>query len=367
MDKPKNGKTITIKINGKESPFKENEQDNPINKKSKESEKQQQSHFPQQVKLESAATKEPIEDDEQFDWILPTAGNIPEEEVQMIPPEKKKNDQSKMSAYKGKGINIKSFSTKGINVSMVLAVFCAVVLGTFFGLLLLKVVPSEKVVGEDPPPVVETEQPGQTNEQPSDKPVAVSGSVELTLPPLATAVVQEGVYSSQSGAEDIQATIKDKVPSAILSLNGQFAIFVSVADTVEDAKTMGKGLNESGISTFSKAFTIEEKTVKNLQEEEKELLELSPLLYETLVANVTSASISNSIPASLLKDFEKQTSSLAGIDKSKLQNKEIIRIHSQLEAATVQLKIYEKNPEASTLNKIQQHLLSFLAYYQSLK
>ena len=254
MDKPKNGKTITIKINGKESPFKENKQANPINKKTKESEKQQQSHLPQQVKLEAAAAKEPIEDEEQFDWVLPTAGNIPEEEVQMIPPEKKKNDQSKLSAYKGKGIKIKSFSTKSINVSMVLAVFFAVVLGTFFGLLLLKVVPSEKVVGEEPPPVVEKEQPGQTNEQPSDKPVAVSGSVELTLPPLATAVVQEGVYSSQSGAEDIQATLKDHVPSAILSLNGQFAIFVSVADRVEDAKTMGTRLNESGISTFSKEF-----------------------------------------------------------------------------------------------------------------
>src|SRR3954471_19362003 len=112
MDKPKNGKTITIKINGKESPFKENKQKNPINKKTKESEKQQQSHLPQQVKLEAAAAKEPIEDDEQFDWILPTAGNIPEEEVQTLPPEKKKNDQSKMSSYKGKGIKIKSFSTK---------------------------------------------------------------------------------------------------------------------------------------------------------------------------------------------------------------------------------------------------------------
>lgn len=368
MDKPKNGKTITIKINGKESPFKENKQEKPINKKTKESEKQQQSHLSQQVKLEAAVAKEPIEDDEQFDWILPTARNIPAEEIQTLPPEKKKSDKSKISAYKGKEIKTKSFSTKGINVSMVLAVFFAVVLGTFFGLLLLKVVPSEKVVGEEPPPVVENEQPSNTNEQPSDTPVAVSGGVELTLPPLTTAVVQEGIYSSQSGAEDIQATLKDKgASSAIFPVNGQFAIFVSVADTVADAKTIGSRLSSSGISTFSKEFMIEEKTVKNLREEEKKLLELSPLLYETLVANVTSASISSSIPADRMEDFEKQTSSLAGIDKSKLQNKAIIGIHSQLEAATVQLKIYDKTPEASTLNLIQQHLLSFLAHYQSLK
>ncbi|MCQ6273522.1 hypothetical protein JMM81_00850 [Bacillus sp. V3B] len=361
MDKPKNGKTITIKINGKESSFmKEKKREHPINKKTTGTEKQQQSQLSNQVKREAAVAKESTEDDEQFDWVLPRTGNLPEiEECKTDPPEKKKSDKLKISTYFGKGIKGKKFSTKGINISMVSAVFFAVLLGTFFGLLLLKVVPSEKVVGEEAP-VVETEQQ-------SDTPAAVSGNVEITLPDLSTAIVQEGIYSSQGGAEDIQATLKDKgIPSVIVPINGQFAIFVRVADSVADAKTMGKGLSESGISNFSKEFVIGEKTIGNLHEQEKKLLELSPLLYQTLTASVTSATNSNSIPASLMEDFEKQSSNLAGIDKEKLQNEEVAGIHSQLEAATVQLKIYDKNPEPSTLNLIQQHLLSFLAHYQSL-
>src|SRR3954465_9419901 len=137
MDKPEKGNTITIKINGKESSFKAKEKEHPIN------EKQQEPSISDQVEKEAAAAKESTEEDEQFDWVLPTAGDLPEvEEDKSVLPEKKKGPKRKMEACFGRGVKRKKLSTKDINLSMVLAVFFAVVLGAFFGLLLLKVVPS---------------------------------------------------------------------------------------------------------------------------------------------------------------------------------------------------------------------------------
>ena len=77
-------------------------------------------------------------------------------------------------------------------------------------------------------------------------------------------------------------------------------------------------------------------------------------------------SLSNGIPTEMKATFEQQSADLTKIDKNKIQNKEMIILYSELEAATAQLKKYDENPDPKTLTLIQQHLLSFLSSYQSL-
>ena len=66
------------------------------------------------------------------------------------------------------------------------------------------------------------------------------------------------------------------------------------------------------------------------------------------------------------KTFEQQSENLTKIDKDKIQNKEMIIIHSELEALTAQIKKYDENPDPKILTAVQQHLLTFLSSYQKL-
>lgn len=372
MDKPNNGNTISVKINGKHSPFNDDNQGIPPDKQKKEREgSDKQPQKKESVEHESAAAKESMNDGEEFDWILPSGSSLPKkEDSKIIYLEDKKKEKSPIS-FKAL-INKKNTHTQGqpktkgskpINFTMLLSIFFAIILGTLFGLFLLKLVPTEQVVGEEKPAAVNENE--QTNVQPVQP--AATDNVEVTLKPVSAVVVQEGIYSSQGTAESTLAALKEKgTPAAIIPVDGKFAIFVSVAETIADGKTIGNALNGNGIETFSKEFTISEKKINLQHEEEKKLLELSPQLFHALTVSVTSASVSSSIPAAAIENVEKETEILSKIDKDKLKNKTVIDMYSQLETASKQIKQYEKSPGADTLNKIQQSLLSFLSSYQNL-
>jgi stage II sporulation protein B len=351
MDKSNKGNTITIKINRKDLPPKEQD-DTPVQSKIRE---KSESHLSESGEQESAAAKEPIEEGETFEWILPAKKGATEskqsknESIEKIEESKSK---SKLPPFLNK-VNKSEQSKKGMFTPIFLSIFFAVLVGTTFGLTMLKMVPPEQVtVGEQP--VVGTEQKEET-------PIA-AGTVELALPSLSGSVVQESVYTSQESAEQIKNSLKERgIPAEVFSVDGKFALFIGVAQNVEAAKVMGQAYKASGTDTFTKEFIIEEKTVSNLKEEEKKLLELAPPIYQTLVT-----SLSNGIPTELKASFEQQSADLTKIDKNKIQNKEMIILYSELEAATAQLKKYGENPDPKTLTLIQQHLLSFLSSYQRL-
>lgn len=367
MDKPNKGNTITIKINRKDLPLKEQNEKEQDEKE--QNEKEQHNRTPEHSKIkeksesnlsesgeqESAAAKEPIEEGETFDWILPTKkGTTEKKESKVASIEKKEKSKSKLKSltFSNNAKKLKQ-SRKGHMTPIVLAVFFAILVGTTFGLTMLKMVLPEQLTNGVQPVV--------GKEQKEETPIA-AGSVEWTLPSVSASIVQEGVYASQESAKQIQASLKEKgTPAEIFSLDGKFAIFIGVAQNVGDAKIIGQKYKASGIDTFSKDYSIKEKKVTDLQEEEKKFLELAPPFYKTLLS-----SLSNGIPAEMKSTFEQQSADLTKIDKNKIQNKNIIAIYSELEAASAQIKKNDENPDPKTLTLIQQHLLAFLSSYQSL-
>jgi len=372
MDKQKNGNTITIKINGNDNPVKGGNTGIPPDGQKKGNEKSEKQPA-KPIEHESAAARESSEEDDTFDWILPSGNHLPKkDESKVIHLHDRKKEKlpisfktllnHKTKTDKVKNTKAKTKGFKNINMTMLLSVILAIILGTVFGLILLKLVPTDQVAGgEEDAPVINEQTSEQTNEQP--KP---NGGIDVTLQPLITAVVQEGMYSSQNAAEDILSALKEKgTPAEILPIDGRFAIFVSVADTVADAKIIAKNIDGNG-ETFSKEFTMGEKKISLQHEEEKKLMELSPQLFKTLTASATTAGVSNNLSEAELKNMEKETAILSQINKEKLENKAVLDMYSQLEAAAAQLKLYEKNPEDSTFYKIQQSLLSFMAAYASL-
>ena len=352
MDKPHKGNTIIIKINGKK-PATKAENQTTEQRKVKGQERPSVSGI---AELEASAAKEPLEDGETFDWVLPT-GESPSEstENQEIKVESnEKGAKSKSPLFLGNGKNMKQPGKRPIT-PIILTIFFAILVGVTFGFTMLKMVLPEQVMTSGEQPVVKTEQK-------SEEPVAAVGSGELTLPSLSASVIQEGLYTSQSGAEQIKSSLKEKgIPVEVFSMDGKFAIYIGVAGNVGDAKSMGQEYKDSGIDTFSKEFTIAEKKVTNLQEEEKKLLELATKMYQMLLS-----SLSNGIPTEMKATFEQQAADLTKIDKNKIQNKEMIIMHSELEALTAQIKKYDENPDPKILTAVQQHILTFLASYQKL-
>ena len=365
MDKPKNENTITIKINGKESPVHEDNKKDIIDQQKYET-NEQTATSANPHELETAAAQEKNDDSDNFDWILPntTPTQIIEEFQQVPDPIKKKKKVKDITDITtlGTGFKLNKQTFRKMNLSTFLAIFFAVLLGTFFGLMLLKIVPAEKVI-ENEQPVINQEVQKQSEKETSQG----SGTLEGKREALSFAVVQEGIYTSKEGAENIKKNLNDQgIPAEVFAANGQFAIFVGVSSNVEEAKVIGNTLKSSGIDTYAKQWSIEEKNLSKLNEEEKKVLEMSSKVYASFNESISSVNGSNPISPKLMEDVTKHTSSLTTIDKGKLQNQSIIGIHSQLEAASSQLKEYNNKPQSSTLNKVQQHLLSFLTNYQSL-
>ncbi len=358
MDKPKERKTITIKINGKENPFDE---------KSKEKIKGQQNNSnqekaptPHPMDQEAAAAKEQSDDRDSFEWVLPKSTDPP-----ALDEIKKTSDSTKKKVVnltpKTTGFTIKKFPNKKLNLSTFFSIFFAVLLGTFLGLMLLKIVPEEKVVDPDVPAVNQ-----EVPNPPVEEKKTNSGGLSGTRQPISAAVVQEGIYSTKESATQIKEELNKGIPAEIFTSDGQFALIVGISNTVEEAKSIGNELKSSGIDTYSKQWSIDEKNLANLHDEEKKLVEISPQVFQSFLTSVSSVNGTNKIPQDLMDSVTKQSASLGEIDKGKLQNQQIVGLHAQLEKVAAQLKDYQKNPQSSTLTKAQQHLLTFLANYQSL-
>ena len=163
MDKPKNENTITIKINGVHE---DNKKD--IIDQQKDETNEQTVISANHHELEAAAAQEKNDDNDNFDWILPntTPTQIIEDYQQVPDPVKKKKkvkDIAKIMTI-GTGFKLNKQSFRKMNLSTFLAIFFAVLLGTFFGLMLLKIVPAEKVI-ENEQPVINEEVQKQSGKE----------------------------------------------------------------------------------------------------------------------------------------------------------------------------------------------------------
>ena len=171
MDKPKNENTITIKINGVESPVHEDNKKDIVDQQSDET-NEQTATTANPHELETAAAQEKNDDNDNFDWILPntTPTQIIEEFQQVPDPIKKKKKVKDITNITtiGTGFKLNKQTFRKMNLSTFLAIFFAVILGTFFGLMLLKIVPAEKVI-ENEQPVINQEVQKQSGKETSQR------------------------------------------------------------------------------------------------------------------------------------------------------------------------------------------------------
>ncbi|MEI2355600.1 SPOR domain-containing protein [Mesobacillus zeae] len=268
----KRGKTITIKINGEDRPFKRTQQAKG---------KERKRTIPPGTDLkvghwkETAAARE--NDDESFDWILPDPVHKTEKKDHDAGSDrvKKENGSFRMPALN------KSIKHSGMAKRVLGAVACAIVIGVALGYAILSVVTSG------------TAAPGQ-NEAASlqeDAPAAVGkGTAKLT--PIETFIIQGGVYTSMDSAEKTQKDIEAKgMTTAIIQSGGKYTLILDAAPSIEVAKQKAAEMKGKGIDAFAKPITIGGGQVKGVSKEETEILTLVPNAVQAMLTpgDVTKA------------------------------------------------------------------------------
>ena len=145
---------------------------------------------------------------------------------------------------------------------------CAIAIGTIFGMTMLNMVlPDERAVQSSVPPATQKQE---------DIPAVVSGDKEVKLQPVTAFVVQAGLYSSKETAQAEQEKLrKDGLPAQVmdmseLGMDGKYALFIGISGSINEAKSLSQELSTGGVETFAKEINAGGKTVKEIEEEEKE-------------------------------------------------------------------------------------------------
>lgn len=370
MDKPKNGNTITIKINGTERPTKNQKQQmeaEPKQERESSHSTELQSPSANYAEREAAAAHEVVNEGENFEWILP------EDLKDECHSEKKGEEESISNKDKHSQFPFMNPKKREVNpekrkwlTTIFLIVLCAVILGTIFGVTMLNMVlPEEKAS-----PVSK----GETvaGQEQSSAPVASEEGRKFTLKQVEAFVVQAGVYSSREMAEREQTALTNtEIPAQVLDMSelgmaGKFAVFVGIANTAEEAKKLSQEISAGGLETFTKEIKVGGKNIAVEAEDERKLLAAAPDMYQSISAAFYERKGTDKLSAERQLALSQLEKNLTAIDKEKINSKQVLQIYSELKEGDSQLKNYIEKPNADTETAIQQHLLTFFAVYHEL-
>jgi stage II sporulation protein B len=353
--------TITIKIDGKSRTYQENKQKLKPEKMTSsktfveddgrklEFDKRPVEKPTKEPNYEEVAAASAEKDEEDFDWILPETSVEPELE------------EYKIASYtskptKGKSV-IKAIKKNKHNLSpsIFFALFFAVIIGMSFGFILLRLVISDQTLGGQE--VVKTVTP---TEQQSEQ----SNVVSYTLPVVSTFVVQESAYSTVEAANEGKKVLDQKeIPSSVVTTDKSY-LLVGVGVTKESGKAIGEGLMEKGIDDiYAKEIQVGGHQLNEITSTEQKLLEQASQLYASLVTISTSLTLEQTIPEDASNNVSQMKAEWDKINSKEIKSEKFIQLKEEIDKAiTVAI-----NPSKEKSTELQQHLLSFLALYQTEK
>ena len=363
MDKPKKGSTITIKINENHKAYQDELRKGgpkPMKTTASKIVEWPQTDKKDDYLLETAAAHE--SEDESFDWIIPESLENDREKFQATGGKGKSNGPKKAGAKKTVSFSsyYKKKNGRPLRTIFITALL-AVLIGSTIGIFMLKLLngqPAEKAVPQQNAVDEVQSGPKKTNKI-TAKTTAAANKQQTIF------VIQGGVFASKAGAEETSQQLASiDIPSQSIDLDGKFYLFLGLADSIENAKSLGAHYKANGVAdVFAKPLLLDAKNITGLTKTEKNFFESVPSIYQTLSLATSSALLTNEIPpesAGKLADVEKQ------LKAADMNNEKIKKINQELTAAYEKVKQYEAAKEEKNLTDAQQHLLNFVAYYVSL-
>lgn len=359
MEKPNRGNTIKIKLNGESQTFSEE----PVKKEQESSNDSftkviniDEDFDDQDVFLETAAAKESV--DESFDWIIPESTENDIQEYKVV------SSQNQKKGGKKKQASFTTFSMKrngGVLKSIIVTAVFAILIGTSFGVLMLKLVISENSKPAVTEPVVV--------DKGSDKGSEATGgkSSSIVIGAQTAFIVQGGAFSTKDAAANGASQAKGKgAPAQTLAMNGKEFLLLGVADSTETAKQMEGHYEANGFDdVLSKQIPITEKTVSEINETEKSFLEAAPAIYQQLSKVTSNAIVSGNISSGANKEVTGLGEQL-NQSADKLKNEKVKNLNKELSGALEKVESFQEKKSKNSLVEAQQHLLNYLSIYFSL-
>ena len=359
VDKPNKGNTITIKLNGEHQPHEEvppkKEVETSIDPLPTKVIKINRDHTESDVFIETAAAQESV--DESFDWIIPESSENDIEEFKIGPSQSsKKTSHPKIATFTA---NTKKKNGRPLGTILISAIF-AILIGTTIGVVMLKLViasPSNKTVV--PEPIEVTENPVETDTKTTEG----KSTSSAVISQLTAYVIQGGVFSSETGADETSASLTAKnVPTQSIEIDGKYFLFLGVADSIEGAKALGAQYKENGIEdVFAKPLLLDEKKFTDITAKEKTFLKAVPAIYQTLSLTTSTALVTKE----LSEDESKILSDIETSLKSSVKNEKIKGLKAELVSANEKVKSFQESKDEKNLSDAQQHLLNFMSLYFS--
>lgn len=192
----------------------------------------------------------------------------------------------------------------------------------------------------------------------------VTGNESVLLPSSDLYILQQGVYQNEDSVLQLEAEFKDKgLPFAYVKDGEKYRVFVAVTDGTESGKQLKESafFKENFSEVYPTAVKVQEKSIANLTEDEKKLLELAYPLYEKLVKESSSAVIQGdgySVPKDFVQAEMEKMKGLKDIQQKPIQDLQQSLLHAYDEL----IGFFQSKKNDQWLS-VQNHLLSFVANY----
>lgn len=362
MDKHKQ---ISIKINGKQP---------KVKKEQKEKTDFVETKKPRIVieNEEVAAAHEEEEDD--FTWVLPDESlksqTSKEKDIPVIPIEDLRHPKTKgpskvpFKPNKPKKPKITAgfqlFTLKQLVVSIALAI----ILGTGFGFMILKVVddgnagPNETEVPSQP-----STSNGETPATGNEEETPANSQAAIDLETFSAGIIQGGKFSTAESANTTVSDIKAKGFAATsVEMDGAFFVIAGIGNEQGSVGGIKNEYQESFPDFFAKTFEVPGGSYSNAGQGDSEAIKVSLPVYKELVALSSEAFSTGALDKGQLENLSTQINAVKEKNTDKLHD-DLKKFHSEIETAFTQIKAFANNSDQKSLWQSQQSLLNAFQNY----
>jgi stage II sporulation protein B len=325
---------LSIKINGKERVFKEEEKE--------EAKKSVKSN-------EVAAAKEK---EEEFEWVLPEENN--ETSTKIVPIEDLRKPSKNKSTVKSTSIHKKHFPLK----KLFLTILLAVIVGTGFGVVLLQLITDPTPASEEDPSSMLGEDPVSIPYKQDTTNKQAVGQEKLSIPSLTVLLLQGGTFKSEENRKAYATSIRT---SGFVSAIFDESVIIGVATDEETAKAIGDLYEKSGLPFHVKQVTIEGKTFSNKGDIDSKYIEQTHALFHQLVA-LSSQTLSGETVRD--NDWEEAKNLYNKVRAQDVKNETYEKLVDRLKDSYSALQLYQDHQDEKSIWKSQQALLDAFVFYR---
>ena len=289
----------------------------------------------------------PSEDPNSLDTIKEIASTVEEEQTPpvWILPEKEQAEKNEKEPVKSKKTAFLKFvqSNKLRVLATGIPILIALMTGTIFGIVVLKIV----LFGGEAKEAVKVPNSISVSGSKTSEPSASKKMIKE----MNAFVVQGGVYSSKTAAEQRASLIEDDgLPSIILKQGDKYYIYIGAASSLEETKKLALLYKEQGFETYWKEIRIEGETKNAYTEKETEMID--HMIYN--IGQYTKLAAGAQLNNHSAKSPKLKPIQLENIPQE-LQN-----LHNLSESMNKTWSAYQSNQEAASLIQLQKCILQFI-------